>query len=130
MGTNYYAEMTIGRELSNKAILQLHIGKQSGPGGIGIFCGKYFPDVKSWINFLQFNQDCIIIKNEYNEEIDFEDFLVKHIIGDGSSASSHTIQWLEDNNYIINPEPEPEAWKEWYWIDKDSGRLFYSGDFS
>lgn len=144
MSNNYYAQFTLGDARGWSSVhYKMHIGKATWGGkeigyGLSTISGKHFPDVDSWVKFLRHNIDCVKIIDETDVEIDVEEFIEEFLLNP-KPTSANQIQWLRDNignswhseDFLkIWDEPQPEAWRARHWIDKATGKLFYSGEFS
>lgn len=145
MSNNFYAQLKLGgsSHSDNTVIYTMHIGKATWSGedvgyGISTMNGRHFADIDSWVKFLRHNSEVITITDEENVEHDIEEF-IKEFLLNPAPTSDKQIAWLRKNqgnpvygydSLAILEEAEPTTWKARYWIDKDSGKLFYSGDFS
>lgn len=77
MGTNYYAEWLLGVQgggpvevLGSSMTLNLHVCKS-----LRMFQGAIFNSWQAWKHFLTVNSDRIVIRSEYGDTMELEEFI-------------------------------------------------------
>lgn len=129
MSTNYYARFQVSDELE----LNLHIGKTYWDGEKSSFStisGKYFGTVKQWVDFLNHNKNRITIVDENGDVHDLDTFI--NDLFEDNKKPVDKIQWLKDNSFTVFEDKIPEniPFRDTYWVDPDTGKLFCNSYFS
>ena len=129
MSTNYYARFQVSDELE----LNLHIGKTYWDGEKSIFStvsGKYFATVQQWVDFLNHNKNRITIVDENGDVHDLDAFIIDLL--EDNKKPVDKIQWLKDNGFTVFEDKIPEniPFRDTYWVDPGSGKLFCNSYFS
>lgn len=129
MSTNYYARFQVSDELE----LNLHIGKTYWDGEKSSFStisGKYFGTVKQWVDFLNHNKNRITIVDENGDVHDLDAFIIDLL--EDNKKPVDKIQWLKDNGFTVFEDKIPEniPFRDTYWVDPDTGKLFCNSYFS
>lgn len=129
MSTNYYARFLATDEI----VLNIHIGKTYWDGEKSSFStisGKYFATVKQWVDFLNHNKNRLTIVDEYDGIHDLDTFIAD--LFEDNKKPVDKIKWLKDNGFMVHEDkiPENNPFKDTYWVDPDTGKLFNNVYFS
>jgi len=114
MSTNFYAKITIPSDLMDVG-LKIHLGKTGG--GITL-SGTWFRSWSTMKEFLEFNEDKLVILDEYGSELDLVE-LADRFENFDMAARRKQFDWLENN----------DSAGVGHWLDAD-GFTFMQGWFS
>lgn len=129
MSNNYYMQVDISRGVT----WSIHIGKTlhgRGVYGLATMNGQVFPNVRSIKEFIKHNDDKITIVDEYGIITDNNDF-VKEFLVNEPATSLEQIEYLREvAGETVHDTPYNEyGERNKYWVDSDTGTLFYNGEF-